>query len=188
MSRRPTVRLRELLYPSNLLTLARLMLVPFVLRDLARPEHRSRALTLLTAALLTDVVDGPVARHRGEVSDLGKVIDPITDKLLLNGTALALTRSSHFPRWVALLLVIRDMAIVLGGALIYRRRSEVKMAGAFGKATTFAFGASFLCYLLDGPRSGRPVLAVALIAMLGSFLQYGRLFWRALRTSEPQNH
>ena len=157
------------------------MLVPFVLRDLARPERRSRALKLLTAALLTDVVDGPVARRRGEVSELGKVIDPITDKLLLNGTAIALVRSGRFPRWVALLLVARDAIIVLGGVLIYQRRAEIKMAGSFGKATTFAFGASFLCYLLDGPRSGRPTLAVALLAMLGSFVQYWRLFWRAIR-------
>ena len=87
----------------------------------------------------------------------------------------------RFPRRVALLLLGRDVAIVLGGILIYRRRAEIKMAQPLRKATTVAFGASLLLFLVDGPRSGRPALWIALTALAGSLIQYGYTFIESLR-------
>lgn len=169
-----------MLYPANLLTIARLLLVPIILRDLRYRERRGRAFAMIAAALFTDIIDGPIARSRGEVSNLGKVIDPITDKLLLNGSVITLSRAGEFPRWVAALLLIRDIAILLGGLTIYRRRTEIQMAQPLGKATTVAFGAALLVHLALGPRRGRPFFYVALLAMAGSVIQYARTLYQAL--------
>lgn len=181
MRRKLPFEWHELRYPANLITLTRLLLVPFILRALRQPGQRRRALVLLGIALGSDIIDGPIARHRGEVSNIGKIVDPVADKLLLNGTAWVLAGDGHFPRWVAYLLMVRDLAILLGSSLIYRQRDEIKMAQPLGKASTVAFGAAFLAYLIDGRRAGKPALVVALIAMIGSVLQYLLTFLRAFR-------
>ncbi|MFN8567915.1 MAG: CDP-alcohol phosphatidyltransferase family protein [Kouleothrix sp.] len=109
-------------------------------------------------AMATDVLDGPVARMRHEVSPLGKVIDPIADKLMIDVTAVALSQTRGFPWWATALLLGRDAAIVLGSALLYRRHAGINMAHPTGKATTLALSAAMLLYLADGPR--RPAGAV----------------------------
>lgn len=179
--KRPTIHLRELGYPANLLTLLRLSLVPLIVRDLQHPDHRRRTVALVALALFTDIIDGPIARSRGEVSNLGKILDPITDKLLLNGTTLSMARGGRFPRWVAIMLLVRDILILAGSWLIYRRRTEIKTAQPLGKASTALFGASVLLYMVDGPRSGRPALILALLALGGSVVQYARTFLRSLK-------
>jgi CDP-diacylglycerol--glycerol-3-phosphate 3-phosphatidyltransferase len=173
------IRAREVLYPANLLTLARLLLVPLIVRSLQQGTQR-RATLLIGAALLTDVIDGPIARARGEVSELGKVLDPVTDKLLLNATALTLARRQGFPAWVAGLLIVRDVAILLGSAAIYRKRTRIEVAQPVGKLTTVAFGLALLLHMLGGARRSRWALLPAIALLAGSAIAYGRTFARVL--------
>jgi CDP-diacylglycerol--glycerol-3-phosphate 3-phosphatidyltransferase len=177
----PSFQIRELLYPANLLTIARLVLVPVILRDLRSREHHRRAGIVLAIALFSDIVDGPIARSRGEVSNVGKVLDPIADKLLLNGAAIAFVRAGRLPRWIAGMLLARDTAILIGSVVIYRRHTSIEMAQPLGKATTVAFGSALLLELLDRPQASRPMFLIALTTMLGSIIQYGRTFLRYLR-------
>ncbi|HMO58509.1 MAG TPA: CDP-alcohol phosphatidyltransferase family protein [Roseiflexaceae bacterium] len=176
---RQPIALREWFFPSNLLTLARLLMLPALLRALLRREGRFEALGLLGAAMATDLIDGPIARRRGEVSELGKVLDPIADKLTIDTTAFVLTLTRGFPWWATALLLARDAAILSGSAAIYRRHTAIATAGIAGKATTAALTTSLLLYIADGPRSGRPVLYLALVPFLFSILAYG---WRFLRS------
>lgn len=172
-----TPRLREILYPANLLTLARVLMLPAAIHYLRRPDGRWRALGVFGMAMATDVLDGPVARMRHEVSPLGKVIDPIADKLMIDVTAVALSQARGFPWWATALLLGRDAAIVLGSALLYRRHATIDMAHPSGKVTTATIAAAMLLYLADGPRSGRPALLAALLPFGASLLVYGRRFW-----------
>jgi CDP-diacylglycerol---glycerol-3-phosphate 3-phosphatidyltransferase len=180
-SRRHAVALRELAYPSNLLTLARLLMLPAGLRYLRQPEDRWRALGIFGVAMLTDALDGPVARRRHEVSPLGKVLDPIADKIMIDATVIALSRTRGFPWWATGLLLARDLAIVLGAALVYRRRAQITVAHASGKATTLALTATMLLYVADGPRSGRPALYLSLLPFLYSVSHYLRVFHAFMR-------
>lgn len=175
-----TPKLRELAYPANLLTLARLLMLPAALQAMRHPGARRRALVLFGVAMATDVLDGPVARMRDEVSPLGKLLDPIADKLMINATALALSRTRGFPWWATGMLLARDCGIVLGSALVYHRRAEISVAHPAGKLTTVALAAAMLLYLADGPRSGRPMLYAALVPFGASALVYGRALARAL--------
>jgi CDP-diacylglycerol--glycerol-3-phosphate 3-phosphatidyltransferase len=172
---------RELLYPSNLLTIGRLLLVGPTLYLLNRPDRRRAALACLAVAMLTDAVDGPIARSRGEVSRLGEILDPISDKLLIDGAAIILSRTRGFPWWVTALLLFRDLGILTAAALLIRRRSHITTAASAGKLTTALLTVSALLYLADGPRSGRPVLYLALVPFGLSFLQYGRRAIEMLR-------
>ena len=179
---RDAFHLREFVYPSNLLTLARLLLLPAIIRYLRQPDGRRRALNALALAMLTDALDGPVARRRHEVSSLGKVLDPIADKLMIDLTALTLSQTHDFPWWATGLLVARDVGIILGGVLVYRRHAEINVAHASGKATTLALTGAMLLYIADGPRSGRPALYGSFVPFLFSLVVYGQQFRRKLVT------
>lgn len=180
-----TIEPRELLYPSNLLTLFRLLLVAPTLASLRRPEQRRQALVLLGLAMLTDAIDGPIARARGEVSRLGKLLDPIADKLLIDGTAIILSRTRGFPWWVTGLLLFRDLGILAAATLVLRRRAHVTTAESTGKITTALLTAAILLYVADGPRSGKPALYLAMVPFTLSFFQYGQRFLAVMRSAEP---
>jgi CDP-diacylglycerol--glycerol-3-phosphate 3-phosphatidyltransferase len=173
---RHAFKLREFFYPANVLTIARLLMLPAAIRYMREPDGQYRALGVFAIAMATDVLDGPVARMRHEVSPLGKVLDPIADKLMINTTAIALSRTRGFPWWATGLLLARDAAILLGGLLVYRRRAEITVAHAAGKATTAGLAAAMLLYLADGPRSGRPALYAALVPFGASLIVYGKKF------------
>jgi CDP-diacylglycerol---glycerol-3-phosphate 3-phosphatidyltransferase len=173
---RHAFHLSELAYPANLLTLARLLMLPVALHYLGQPARRWHALGVFGAAMLTDALDGPIARRRQEVSPLGKLLDPIADKIMIDTTALALARTRGFPPWAIGLLITRDLGILLGAALIYRRRAQIVMAQPAGKATTLALTAAMLLYVADGPRSGRPALYASLLPFLYSVVRYFHTF------------
>jgi CDP-diacylglycerol--glycerol-3-phosphate 3-phosphatidyltransferase len=74
----------------------------------------------------------------------------------------------------------RDLAILLGGMLVYRRHAQISVAHPTGKITTVALAAAMLLYLADGPRSGKPALYAALVPFGASLVVYGKMFLRTL--------
>lgn len=174
-------RMREFLYPSNLLTLARLLMLPAALRAMRRPEDRWRALTTLGIAMLTDALDGPIARQRQEISSLGKILDPIADKLMVDATAVTLSQNRGFPWWATASMLARDLVIMLGGMLVYRRHAQIVVAHPAGKATTLALTVTMLLYIVDGPRYGRRALYVTFVPFFASMVAYMRNFLRQMK-------
>ena len=123
----------------NLVTLIRLCCVPVFVVLLARP-HRAGwypAAVLLGALGATDGVDGYVARHFNQVSTLGKVLDPLADRVLVGVAAIAIIAVGAVPTWIAVLVLAREL-LVAGGFLYVAaaggRRMDVQWAG---KAGTF---------------------------------------------------
>jgi CDP-diacylglycerol--glycerol-3-phosphate 3-phosphatidyltransferase len=178
---RAAIHPRELLYPSNILTISRLLLLPVTLTYLSRPERRRAALACMALTMLTDAVDGPLARWRGEVSQLGELLDPIADKLVLDSAALVLSQTRSFPWAVTGLLIFRDVGILLAALVVLRSQAHITTAQTSGKLTTVALTAATLCYIADGPRSGRPALWLAMIPFGLSFVQYGTRFIQMMR-------
>ena len=102
----------------NLITVARLLLVPPVVL-LILSGDRQTALVLFLVAGISDGIDGFLARHFHWRSHLGAMLDPLADKLLLLGTFVALAMVGLLPLWLLAAAVLRDLVIV-GGALAYR--------------------------------------------------------------------
>jgi len=89
---------------------------------------------VLGAVVATDWVDGYVARHTGQVSNLGKLLDPIADRLALISALIVLVVRHAFPLWGAMLLIVRDAAILVTGAILLLRsrlRLDVRWIGKF---------------------------------------------------------
>jgi CDP-diacylglycerol--glycerol-3-phosphate 3-phosphatidyltransferase len=167
----------ELRYPSNLLSVFRLALVGPIVYSLLREDRPDKALGFLLLGMATDAADGPIARWRGEVSDLGKVIDPIADKLTLDAVAVALSMRRGFPWWITKLLLVRDAGIVAGSVLIFRKSTYVTPSLYTGKLTTAMLTAALLLYLLNVQPWGRRTLTATLVPFAISWSEYGWRFW-----------
>jgi cardiolipin synthase len=106
----------------NLITGLRILLVaPFLW--LLLEERYGAALLLFMLAGVSDALDGFLAKYYGWTSELGGLLDPLADKLLLIGAILALGWLNKIPGWLVTLVILRDMVIV-GGAIAYHMRVE----------------------------------------------------------------
>lgn len=177
---REALTVDQLRYPSNQLSLFRVVLVGPTVYYLLHDDRGEKALLLLALGMATDALDGPLARRRGEVSELGKVIDPIADKLTLDAVAVALSLRRGFPWWVTRLLLVRDAGIVAGAVLIFRRSTYVTPSTRSGKATTALLSAALLLYLLNVQPWGRRTLIATLVPLAVSWSEYGWRFWQWL--------
>jgi cardiolipin synthase len=113
----------------NLLTATRLVLAPVVVWLLVDGEVTA-AFWVFTAAALTDLLDGNIARIFNMGSVLGAWLDPIADKVMLLSTLFALVWVGILPVWLVVIVAIRDL-VVLGGAAAYR-----KLTGGLSVAPT----------------------------------------------------
>lgn len=97
----------------NLITFSRLLGVPFLLYGLANPTERSRWICLIVFLIVasTDWLDGYLARKLNQVTDLGKFLDPLVDKLLVLAPLLAFIQLGQVPAWGVFLILARELTI-----------------------------------------------------------------------------
>ena len=150
----------------NVITTVRLLCIPLFLWLLLRgPHHRDwyPAALLLGGLGVTDGIDGFVARRFHQVSTVGKVLDPLADRLLLGVAAISTIALGAVPLWVGLLAVVREALVAAGFLLVAAlggRRMDVVWSG---KAGTFGLMAALPLFLAghanDDWRSTAEVLA-----------------------------
>lgn len=112
LSRMPSLRAQFTNAP-NLVTMGRVLLVPGVLLfiDNFSPLRSFIALLLYLIAAAGDFVDGYLARSRGQVSVLGKFLDPLADKLIVTGILVFMVALGRVPAWLVVVLIARDLTI-----------------------------------------------------------------------------
>lgn len=132
----------------NLISLARLACLPIFLWLLFGRDNRVAAALLLGVLGVTDFLDGYIARHFNQVSTVGKVLDPVADRLLFLVGVVAIVIDGSVPLWFAVLVLIREAVVAVGTlavAVMGARRIDVTW---WGKAGTFALMISFPMFLL----------------------------------------
>ena len=120
------------------ITMIRVVLIPvfIVLMLLDFPGHTWYALAAFIIASLTDTVDGIVARKYGQVTDFGKFIDPLADKLLVIAALLIFVQNGQMTSWAAMIVITRELAVT-GLRLIAVENGLVIAAAKSGKVKTF---------------------------------------------------
>lgn len=118
MSTAPAADTPPLLNAANILTMARLALVPVFLGALfAGPDPswnwRITAFVVFAVACVTDRVDGEVARKYGLVTDFGRIADPIADKALIGGALIGLSILGELTWWVTVVIAVREVGVTL---------------------------------------------------------------------------
>jgi CDP-diacylglycerol--glycerol-3-phosphate 3-phosphatidyltransferase len=174
---------------ANTLSLTRLVLVLPIAVLLWRDGPLGWLLGLTVVAILTDWFDGRVARWTRSVSEWGKVIDPVADKVAAIMTVSVLTfrpAEPTLPLWFFGVIVGRDLLILSGGAWIARRSGKVLMSAWAGKAASLWLALTVLSVIL---KADPPVLDVCLWMATGlfvfSFGVYLVRYLNAIRRSPP---
>jgi len=131
-----------ILTPANQLTLGRLLLVPALVL-LVLYGHNGLALVTFVVAGVTDALDGAIARRSGQHSNLGALLDPMADKLLIVSTFVvlslpALELTNRIPLWLTVLVISRDVIIVVTVAVVNLAVERFTFSPSlFGKVATF---------------------------------------------------
>jgi CDP-diacylglycerol--glycerol-3-phosphate 3-phosphatidyltransferase len=138
----------------NLLGLVRIALTPVVMALVLVPFQASGviAAAIFAVAALTDVLDGRIARARGQVTALGVFMDLTADKVLVAGVLIAMVEVGMLPTWIVATILARDL--IMGGIRQLAASASVVIAArALGKAKTLATLAGMILLLLafDGP-------------------------------------
>jgi CDP-diacylglycerol--glycerol-3-phosphate 3-phosphatidyltransferase len=192
---------RELTNLPNLVTMSRVVLIPFVLSfiDNFSPLRTFIASLLYLAAAAGDALDGYLARSRGEVSTLGKFLDPLADKLLVTAVLVYMVALSRVPAWVVVVTIGRDLA-VSGLRSIAAAQGMIISASDSGKIKTALQLVSIMMLLIhfrypmlgtsktvDYHLAGLVVLYVSTVVSLFSGAQYLRHFLVAA-LAQPRTH
>ncbi len=134
---------------ANKISIFRILLIPFFIACVLyySPEKdflRFWALGIFSLAVLTDAIDGFIARNHKQKTELGTILDPIADKLLLISAFISLSfiknlpTGLRIPAWVLLIVISRDIIIILGAAVLHLVTGKLKVSPSWlGKVTTF---------------------------------------------------
>ena len=129
----------------NVISFLRIALIPVFVALIVDPHTTFWGLVLFVLVVATDWVDGAIARATGQVSELGKVLDPVADRLAIAAGLIALVVRDVFPLWAALLILVRDLAVLVTGiVLLVKRRARIEVR-YIGKVATFALMTSIGC-------------------------------------------
>jgi cardiolipin synthase (CMP-forming) len=157
----------------NVLSAVRLSCIPLFLWLLFEQDDRLAAAALLAVLGATDWVDGYVARHFDQVSNLGKVLDPIADRLLLIVAVVAITIDGSVPAWVAALTLVREGTVAIATLVLAAMGAARIDVTWWGKAGTFCMLFAYPLFLASS--ADWPLDDVALVCAWG-FTAFGLTF------------
>jgi len=142
--------LRRIWTISNLLSFSRIvLLVPlayFLLGD--APHGRLWAAAVIFVGALTDFFDGFFARRLHQVTDLGKVLDPIADKIAAGGSGILLLMIGAIPLWYVVVVIARDLIILVGSLYIRSKKNVITQSNWPGKIAVTAIAVVVLLSIL----------------------------------------
>ena len=185
------IAVRNFFYVSNLLSIIRLGLTPFIFHSIIRRSHLA-ALVIGGLAILTDMLDGYFARRLNQRTNLGKILDPIADKAIIGAVIVALILSnSSFPRWAFGIVIVRDVLIVIANIFLFHRTQTIARSNVWGKCTTFFLATALVLYVLADSELIPPftpfyVLCVGLVFALISISNYSWQLLRLLQQNRTQ--
>lgn len=140
---------------ANRITIARIILTPLFIAAIIY-GRMDIALVFFTLAIISDALDGFIARTFNQKTVLGTILDPVADKILLISAFICLSiikslpPDQKFPPYVPIIVISRDAIIVLGSVIIHVVKGDVKISPSFwGKITTFFQMMSIVSVLVD---------------------------------------
>jgi cardiolipin synthase len=170
----------------NVITLLRLACIPLFVWLIARPDRQGwfQAGILLAVLGITDGVDGYLARHLGQVSTLGKVLDPLADRMLIATAGISVVVIGAMPLWLGVVAISREALVAAGFLYVAAaggRRMDVQWAG---KAGTFGLMCALPLFLIGHAHDEWHGLALTLawVAVVPALI----LGWYAAITYVPK--
>jgi CDP-diacylglycerol--glycerol-3-phosphate 3-phosphatidyltransferase len=169
----------------NALTLVRIFAVPLLVALMMTKDHMLIATVIFLAASLTDLLDGYLARKRGQVTTLGVLLDPLADKLLISSAFISLIQYDIVPAWMVVIIVGREFAVT-GLRSIASTHGFAISASELGKIKMVAQVVAITLLILGHQEVpafepfGQFALYVVVLFAIVSAIDYFRTFWNQI--------
>lgn len=175
----------------NALSLFRIILIPLILYLYIAKSKYMLTIVVIAVSGLTDIIDGRIARKYNMVSDFGKILDPIADKLT-EGALMICLLDRYRLMWILLILfAVWETVMVILGSITVMRTGDVSSALWFGKAATIVLYSSMAIMILfpNIPLVlANTLIIICIIAVLNAFFLYTFYFWdRIEKAKEDKN-
>lgn len=131
----------------NLLTIVRFILAPFIVVLIVQDKYLT-AFIVFTIASLTDIIDGVIARKFNFISDFGKLMDPLADKVTQLSILITLTCKNIIPLWVIVIVLLKELTMIIGGSFLYKK-DVIVFSKWYGKLSTVLFYVAIVCSLIS---------------------------------------
>ncbi|MBQ7936538.1 MAG: CDP-diacylglycerol--glycerol-3-phosphate 3-phosphatidyltransferase [Clostridia bacterium] len=177
----------------NFLTILRLFMVPaFIVSYSYNEEGRYWAAAIFVLAALTDVLDGYLARKWNQITDFGKLADPVADKMMQLSALACLCISGRIRFWIILIFAMKELLLILGSLRLLNIRKYVVYSKWSGKiATVLLFVAIIVIMVTDEqilPATYATLLmVVCLIATAVAFFDYVSMYFKIKNARQPEH-
>lgn len=177
---------KDMINIPNALTVVRILAVPFIIALLYFPARTTClvATVLFLVAILTDLADGFWARRYNQVTNFGKFLDPLADKILIASVLIMLVELNWIPAWIAIVVIVREL-LVTGLRAIAADKGQVIAADKYGKMKTIMQSVALVPLIyhypvfgVDAAKLGFVLLLVAVVLTLYSGWNYLYSFYR----------
>lgn len=174
-------------YVPNALTIIRFILIPFIVLPALQSDYFV-SIIFLTISGITDILDGFIARKYNLISNFGKLIDPVADKLTQIAILSSLVFKDIIPIWILLVVVLKEFIMVSGASFLYGKELIVSSRW-YGKLSTVLFYIAIVCSMgikafskkFTIPKLllyiDRPIYYLAILSTIFSLVMYIKAFY-----------
>lgn len=171
---------QEIFFLPNILTYVRLLSLPLIYFFLVKENLLLVGLISLFA-IGTDILDGILARRLKQTSNLGRILDPLVDKIAIALFAIYVVLYRGFPLGVALFVILKDLTILVGGLVMLGKFQKIPVSDRWGKFTALIWAFCILSYILNLKLVKEVLLVGGLILTVFSAISYSRRFLEQLK-------
>ena len=173
----------------NLFTLLRLFFLPFIIPYL-RLDTRAGdvyALIFMMLAAMIDYLDGHYARKLQKTSDVGRMMDPLIDKMSVDLTMLVLAAHRGLPYWYVFIVLGRDLFLLFGGAVVVSKTRFVVESNKLGKWTSTLFALVVITYTLNIPYLKQALMFITVLLIPATVAKYYKKYKNSVRKKKPNS-
>ena len=167
---------------ANAVSLLRAVLIlPAVWLISLGADYVWEAFGVVVVMIVSDWVDGWLARRWGEISQWGKILDPLADKVAVGAITIAMVVFKDLPVWLVVVVLLRDVVIFLAGMYLVKRHDVLLSSNFWGKVTTLVLSGLLLAYLWDADALKPALIGLSVVSLVVSLISYGRQFYDVLK-------
>lgn len=167
---------------SNMVSLLRVVLIlPAVWLISLGADYVWEAFGVVAVMIVSDWIDGWLARRWGEISQWGKILDPLADKVAVGAITIAMVVFKGLPVWLVVVVLLRDVVIFLAGMYLVKRHDVLLSSNFWGKVTTLVLSGLLLAYLWDADVLKPALIGLSVVFLVVSLISYGRQFFDVVR-------
>jgi len=167
----------------NFFTLLRLFCLPFIIHFLRLGTRVGDvyALIFMLIAATTDYLDGHYARKLQKTSNVGRMMDPLIDKVSVDLTMLVLAAHRGLPYWYVFIVIGRDLFLLFGGAVVVSKERFVVESNKLGKWTSTLFALVVITYTLNIPYVKQTLMFITLLLVPATVAKYIKKYKNSLK-------